>query len=97
MATFSWQEARYEYTLAHKILKVIKRLHRLHYTHNKCICHLQLKTAKHTNKAYIHALGGSQWTQVASMSGARKGPTCGVVRNWATDKEEVIAAGGYRW
>ena len=49
-----------------------------------------------TNKAYLLTLGGAQWTAKGSMAEERRGPACGVVRNWATDKEEVVAAAGYK-
>ena len=53
---------------------------------------LQIHGGRVTNKAYLLPLGGTQWTAMASMAEERRGPACGVVRNWATDKEEVVAA-----
>ena len=41
-------------------------------------------------------MGLALWTEAASMSVVRRGPSCGVVKNWGTDKEEVVAAGGYK-
>ena len=57
-----------------------------------------MKSGEPTNKAYLHVMGGAvaQWTELASMSEVREGPNCGVVRNWDTDKEEVVAAGGWK-
>ena len=56
---------------------------------------LQIHGGDVTNKAYLLTLGGTLWTAMASMAEARRGPACGVVRNWATDKEEVVAAAGW--
>ena len=56
--------------------------------------HFQIHRGADTNKVYIHELGGVQWTEVASMSEVRRGPSCGVVRNQGTEKEEVVVAAG---
>ena len=57
---------------------------------------LQIHGGDVTNEAYLLTLGGTQWTAMASMAEVRRGLACGVVRNWATDKEEVVAAAGYK-
>ena len=59
-------------------------------------CFLQIHGGDVTNEAYLLTLGGTQWTAMASMAEVRRGLACGVVRNWATDKEEVVAAAGYK-
>ena len=56
--------------------------------------HFQIHRGPVTNNAYIHQLGGAQWIEVASMSAVRRGPSCGVVKNQGTDKEEVVVAAG---
>ena len=58
--------------------------------------HFQIHRGPVTNKAYVHQLGGAQWIEVASMSEVRRGPSCGVVRNQGTDKEEVVVAAGWK-
>ena len=61
--------------------------------------HWQIRGGENpTSKAYLLGMGETQWTEVARMSEARLGPSCGVVKNWETDKEEVVAAAGWkRW
>ena len=41
-------------------------------------------------------MGGAEWIEVASMSEVRRGPSCGVVRNQGSAKEEVVVAAGFK-
>ena len=56
---------------------------------------LQIHGGDVTRNAYLLTLGGTEWVTKASMAEERRGPACGVVRNWQ-DKEEVVAAAGWK-